>query len=84
MQPPSTGSSPTGRGGSGPLGGPARGFPATFPLFTMNERNAGPVGRFFAIAYAPANTRKRALPGPLFDLSVVGVFFFVAVGYALT
>jgi hypothetical protein len=42
------------------------------------------VRRFFAIAYAPGNTRKRALPGPLFDLSVVGMFFFVAVGYALT
>lgn len=42
------------------------------------------VRRFFAIAYAPSNTRKRALPGPLFDLSVVGLFIFVALGYALT
>jgi hypothetical protein len=42
------------------------------------------VGRLFAIAYAPSKNPKRPLPGPLFDLSVVGLFFFVAIGYALT
>jgi hypothetical protein len=42
------------------------------------------VRRFFAIAYAPSKNPKRSLPGPLFDLSVVGLFFFVAIGYALT
>lgn len=36
------------------------------------------------LAYHPGKNPKRPMPGPLFDLSVVGLFVFLAVGYALT
>lgn len=65
--------------------GPSRRFSATFPPLRMeSSRKPTGVRELFAIAYAPSKNPKKALPGPLFDLSVVGLFLFLAIGYALT
>jgi hypothetical protein len=41
------------------------------------------VRRLLKLAYHPGRDPKAPLPGPLFDLTVVGLFLFLALGYAL-
>ena len=51
----------------------------------MDNRTKGPGPRPLPeLAYDRGNRPKEPLPGPLFDLSVVGLLLFLAIGYALS
>ena len=39
--------------------------------------------RLLQLAYHRGNDPKKPLPGPLFDLTVVGLFVFLAIGVAI-
>ena len=48
-----------------------------------NKTTRSKVRRLLKLAYHPGSNPKKPLPGPLYDLTVVGLFVFLAIGYAL-
>ena len=51
----------------------------------MENQKIGPnkVRRLLKLAYHRGNDPKRPLPGPLFDLTVVGLFLFLGIGFLM-
>jgi len=61
------------------------GVSAHFPRLVMdNKAKPWTLNRLVRLAYHPGSNPKKPLPGPFFDLTVVGLFLVLAVGYALT
>ena len=56
-----------------------------FPQLVMeNKTTRSKMRRLLKLAYHPGSNPKKPLPGPLYDLTVVGLFVFLAIGLALS